>query len=315
MRELCGERRANLKAIERRLGVGVASRGNTLWITGEPSRRILAADLVRGLIELTEAGFILTREEVHRTAGLYLRGDRPNLRELFEDTILVTARKRPITPRSPNQKRYVDAIRTHDIVFGIGPAGTGKTYLAVAMAIAALQAGDVRRIILCRPAVEAGEKLGFLPGDLAEKVDPYLRPLYDALHDMLAPGKCARLMEQGTIEIAPLAFMRGRTLDNAFIILDEAQNTTPAQMKMFLTRLGTHSRAVINGDVTQVDLPGSQASGLRTVRGILAGVREIPFIDLTHADVLRHPLVQRIVEAYENHAAERADSRGGFDGR
>ena len=181
----------------------------------------------------------------------------------------------------------------------------GKTYLAVAMAVAALQAGDVRRIVLCRPAVEAGEKLGFLPGDLADKVNPYLRPLYDALHDMLAPGKCARLMEQGTIEIAPLAFMRGRTLDKAFIILDEAQNTTPEQMKMFLTRLGNGSRAVVTGDVTQVDLPGGQASGLKAVRRILGHVHEIPFIELSHMDVLRHPLVQRIVEAYEQHAARR----------
>ncbi len=314
MRELCGERRRNLKIVERQFEVSVASRGNVLWIQGEPARRTLAEECVRALIALSEAGCTLTRDEVHRASTLYARGERTDLRALFQDTILVTARRRAITPRSPNQKLYVDAIRAHDVVFGIGPAGTGKTYLAVAMAVAALNAGEVRRIILCRPAVEAGEKLGFLPGDLAEKVNPYLRPLYDALHDMLAPGKCQRLMDQGTIEIAPLAFMRGRTLDKAFIILDEAQNTTPQQMKMFLTRLGTGSRAVVTGDVTQVDLPGGQASGLKTVRRILGRVHEIPFVQLTHTDVLRHPLVQRIVEAYEQHTAaleSRANDPGG----
>lgn len=318
MRELCGEHRRNLKAIEGLLAVTIASRGNSLWIQGDPGARSTCEALIFALIALSEAGCTLTLEDVHRSATLYARGERTDLKALFQDTILVTPRRRSITPRTPNQKRYVDAIREHDVVFGIGPAGTGKTYLAVAMAVAALNAGEVRRIVLSRPAVEAGEKLGFLPGDLAEKVNPYLRPLYDALHDMLAPGKCARLLEQGTIEIAPLAFMRGRTLDKAFIILDEAQNTTPQQMKMFLTRLGGGSRAVITGDITQVDLPGG-LSGLRAVRRILGRVPEIPFIELTHTDVMRHPLVQRIVEAYEIYAAEqdadRRRQRGGGNGR
>jgi len=236
-------------------------------------------------------------------AEMVSRGDTRDIRDFMLDTILVTAKRRSIVPRSPNQKLYVDAIRNHDLVFGVGPAGTGKTYLAVAMAIAAMQAGEVRRIILTRPAVEAGEKLGFLPGDLADKVNPYLRPLYDALHDMMEPTKCTRLMEQGTIEVAPLAFMRGRTLGKAFIILDEAQNTTPQQMKMFLTRLGVESKVVVTGDVTQVDLPMGRSSGLKDVRRILSGLEEIPFVEFNRHDVVRHPLVRRIVEAYE-----RADS-------
>jgi phosphate starvation-inducible PhoH-like protein len=204
-----------------------------------------------------------------------------------------------VAPKSLAQKRYVDAIRRHDIVFGIGPAGTGKTYLAMAMAVAALQARTVQRIVLARPAVEAGEKLGFLPGDLAEKVNPYLRPLYDALHDMMDAGRAAQLVEQGTVEVAPLAFMRGRTLNDAFVILDEAQNTTVEQMKMFLTRLGFHSRAVVTGDVTQVDLPQGRASGLSHARRILEGVEGISFCTFTEVDVVRHPLVQEVIRAYE----------------
>ncbi len=298
--ELSGDGRRNFKTIERALAVRIDIRGNLLLLSGDEEQRETTSRLIEQLIALLAAGHALTRWEIAHAAEMVRRGDVRDIREFMLDTILVTARRRPIVPRSPNQKAYVDAIRKHDIVFGIGPAGTGKTYLAVAMAVAALQAGDVRRIILTRPAVEAGEKLGFLPGDLTEKVNPYLRPLYDALHDMIEPGKCQRFLEQGTIEVAPLAFMRGRTLGKAFIILDEAQNTTPQQMKMFLTRLGVESQVVITGDVTQVDLPHGRSSGLMEVRRILAGLNEIPFIEFSRHDVVRHPLVRRIIAAYES---------------
>jgi len=297
--ELSGEGRRNLKSIERALGVGVDVRGNVFLLSGSAERRAAAQHLIEQFLDLLRAGRTLTRWEVAHAAEMVSRGDARDLRDFMLDTILVTARRRPIVPRSPNQKLYVDAIRKHDIVFGIGPAGTGKTYLAVAMAVASLQAGEVRRIILTRPAVEAGEKLGFLPGDLAEKVNPYLRPLYDALHDMMEPNKCSRMLEQGTIEVAPLAFMRGRTLGKAFIILDEAQNTTPQQMKMFLTRLGVESKVVVTGDVTQVDLPSGRSSGLIDVRRLLADIDEVPFVEFSGRDVVRHPLVRRIIAAYE----------------
>ena len=305
IRELCGEDRRNIKAIERALGVRVALRGNLLTITGPGPARADAERLIRQLVELMGRGVHLSRSDVAHVASLVGYGEATDIREFLLDTVVLNARRRPVTPRSPNQKRYVDAIRKHDIVFGIGPAGTGKTYLAVAAAVAAMQRGDVRRIVLTRPAVEAGEKLGYLPGDLAQKVNPYLRPLYDALHDMLEAGKCARLMEQGTIEVAPLAFMRGRTLSRAFVILDEAQNTTREQMKMFLTRLGVDSQAVITGDATQIDLPEGQVSGLLDARRILAGIRSIPFAEFTKVDVVRHPLVQRIVEAYDRDTQSR----------
>ena len=304
IRELCGEDRRNLRSIERAIGVQIALRGNLLTIRGEGPAREDAARLILQLVELMGRGVHLSRSDVAHVASLVGHGEASDVREFLLDTVVLNARRRPVTPRSPNQKRYVDAIRRHDIVFGVGPAGTGKTYLAVAAAVAAMQRGDVRRIILTRPAVEAGEKLGFLPGDLAQKVNPYLRPLYDALHDMLEAGKCARLMEQGSIEVAPLAFMRGRTLSRAFVILDEAQNTTREQMKMFLTRLGVDSQAVVTGDVTQVDLPEGQVSGLIDARRILDGIREIPFVEFSRVDVVRHPLVQRIVEAYDRSDAQ-----------
>jgi phosphate starvation-inducible PhoH-like protein len=221
--------------------------------------------------------------------------------------VFVTAKKRPITPKSPSQKAYIDAIRNYDIVFGIGPAGTGKTYLAMAMAVSALNKKEVSRIILTRPAVEAGEELGFLPGDLAEKVDPYLRPLYDALHDMMRLEKAAGLVQQGIIEVAPLAFMRGRTLNDSFIILDEAQNTTAEQMKMFLTRIGYNAKAVITGDITQVDLPAGRTSGLIQTKNILQGIEGIRFVFFSKKDVVRHPLVQEIIRAYEDLEARRGD--------
>jgi phosphate starvation-inducible PhoH-like protein len=305
VRELCGEERKNLRSLERAFGVRIGLRGNVLTLSGEAAGRAGAEQLVRQLVGLLQAGFPLTSTDISHAAGLAARGHDVDPREYMLDTVVMSSRRRPIGPRSPNQKRYVDAIRHHDIVFAIGPAGTGKTYLAVAMAVAALHQGEIRRIVLTRPAVEAGEKLGFLPGDLAEKVNPYLRPLYDALHDLLEPHRCQRLIEEGTIEIAPLAFMRGRTLNKAFVILDEAQNTTPEQMKMFLTRLGAESRAVVTGDITQVDLPEGRGSGLVEARRILAGIPEIPFILFERADVLRHPLVQRIVEAYEVADAQR----------
>ena len=253
-------------------------------------------------------GVHLSRNDISHCANLVGAGAADDIRDFLKDVVLLSTRRRPISPRSPNQKRYIDTIREHDIVFGVGPAGTGKTYLAVACAVAAMQAGDVRRIVLTRPAVEAGEKLGFLPGDLTEKVDPYLRPLYDALHDMIEPGKFARLLEQGTIEVAPLAFMRGRTLSKAFVILDEAQNTTREQMKMFLTRLGVDSKAVVTGDMTQVDLADGRPSGLRDARHVLGGLSDIPFVEFSAVDVVRHRLVQRIVAAYQR-ADERAAER------
>ena len=232
-------------------------------------------------------------------AGEAGNGGNFDLASIFMDSVFVSNRKRSISPKGLAQKRYVDAIRSHDIVFGIGPAGTGKTYLAMAMAAAALAERRVKRLVLTRPAVEAGEKLGFLPGDLAEKINPYLRPLYDALNDMMDADKVASLMEKRVIEVAPLAFMRGRTLNDAFVILDEAQNTTPEQMKMFLTRLGFGSHAVITGDITQIDLPGGQPSGLAAVREILKDVEGLAFCYFTQVDVVRHPLVQEIVQAYE----------------
>jgi phosphate starvation-inducible PhoH-like protein len=237
-----------------------------------------------------------------------LRGDRSiDLKDIFLDTVYVSAHKRVISPKSVHQKLYIDAMRTHDIVFGIGPAGTGKTYLAMAMALAALMKNQVTRMVLCRPAVEAGERLGFLPGDLAEKVNPYLRPLYDALHDMVDFDRARRMLERGTIEVAPLAFMRGRTLNDSFIILDEAQNSTSEQMKMFLTRLGYNSKAVITGDITQIDLPSGKLSGLKEARTVLKNAPGIAFIYFDESDVVRHRLVQAIISAYESASGERSE--------
>jgi len=310
VREIAGEDRRNLRSIERALGVKIAQRGNLLTLSGPQAARAAGERLIGQLLDLMSRGVQLSRADIAHSASLLGSGATDDIRSYLTDTIVLSAKRRPISPRSPNQKRYVDAIRTHDIVFGVGPAGTGKTYLAVATAVAAMQRGDIRRIVLTRPAVEAGEKLGFLPGDLAEKVNPYLRPLYDALHDMIEPGKCARLMEQGTIEVAPLAFMRGRTLNKAFVILDEAQNTTREQMKMFLTRLGVESQAVVTGDMTQIDLPGGRASGLRDAHRVLRGLSEIPFVEFQSIDVVRHRLVQKIVEAYSR--AESSPGGGSF---
>ncbi|MGB8220999.1 MAG: PhoH family protein [Polyangiales bacterium] len=243
----------------------------------------------------------LSSVEISRAARTLRAHPEMRLRSLLDDVVLTTSSRRIVSPKGVTQQTYIQAIRSYDIVFGIGPAGTGKTYLAMAMAIRALQERQVKRIVLTRPAVEAGERLGFLPGDLAEKINPYLRPLYDALHDMMEPGRITALIERGTIEVAPLAFMRGRTLNDSFVVLDEAQNTTPEQMKMFLTRLGFDSKTVITGDVTQIDLPGGAPSGLRHARKVLSNIEGIEFIYFSHTDVVRHPLVQQIVQAYDAH--------------
>jgi phosphate starvation-inducible protein PhoH and related proteins len=297
MVSLFGTRDELLKVIEKGFpSTTIVVRGNEITISGEPSETETVAHLFEELIELMSRGHVLTTDSVGRSIDMVKLGDvRPS--QVLTDAILTT-RTRSIRAKTAGQKRYIDAIRRNTITFGIGPAGTGKTYLAVAAAVHALQAKEVQRIILTRPAVEAGEHLGFLPGDIAAKVDPYLRPLYDALYEMLEPDAYAKAMERGMIEVAPLAFMRGRTLNDSFIILDEAQNTTAEQMKMFLTRLGFGSRAVVTGDVTQIDLPRMQTSGLTLVQKILTEINDVEFCYLDANDVVRHKLVQEIVEAY-----------------
>jgi len=307
MVSLLGSRDELLRVIEREFAADIHVRGNEITVTGRPEETALVSGLFEELIELLANGAELSADAVERAAAMLRRerGIRPA--EVLTVDIL-SARGRTIRPKTLNQKRYVDAIDKHTIVFAIGPAGTGKTYLAMAKAVKALQAKEVNRIILTRPAVEAGERLGFLPGTLYEKIDPYLRPLYDALHDMLDPDSIPRLTAAGTIEVAPLAYMRGRTLNDSFIILDEAQNTSAEQMKMFLTRLGFGSRVVVTGDVTQVDLPSGQVSGLRVVQDILEGVPDIHFCRLNSHDVVRHRLVGEIVDAYERYDARQRDA-------
>jgi phosphate starvation-inducible PhoH-like protein len=296
MVSLLGTRDELLNVIEQGFESTIHVRGNEITITGEPEEAERVAHLFEELIELLSRGHVLTADAVGRSIDMVKVGThRPS--QVLSDAILAT-RTRSIRPKTIGQKRYIDAIRTNTITFAIGPAGTGKTYLAVAAAIHALESKQVQRIILTRPAVEAGERLGFLPGDIAAKVDPYLRPLYDALYEMLEPDAYARAIERGMIEVAPLAFMRGHTLNDSFIILDEAQNTTAEQMKMFLTRLGFGSRAVVTGDVTQIDLPRGQVSGLVLVQEILQGINNLAFCHLDANDVVRHKLVQEIVEAY-----------------
>ena len=302
-RALAGAQNENLKLVERRLGVRIGQRGSELTVSGEDAAVDFAAALFGQLQTMHEAGRSLYREDVEQVIKVLGHQGGNGVKDVMLAPVLSRGPGRQIAPRSVAQKKYVDLIREHDIVFGVGPAGTGKTYLAMAMAVSALMERQVKRIILCRPAVEAGEKLGFLPGDLAEKVNPYLRPLYDALHDMMDDDKASLLIEQGTIEVAPLAFMRGRTLNDAFAILDEAQNTTVEQMKMFLTRLGYSSKAVVTGDVTQVDLPAGKVSGLSHAAKILAKVPGIGFAHFSDVDVVRHPLVQEVIRAYEREAA------------
>lgn len=299
-RHLFGEHNNNLHKIAEALDLTINVRGNTVFIQGDGIAADLAQNILKQLYGLLQEGYPLHPNDVDYAIKVLSGDDRIDLKTIFQDTVCITGKKSIIAPKSPAQKEYIDAMRSYDIVFGIGPAGTGKTYLAMAMAVASLSKGIVNRIILTRPAVEAGEALGFLPGDLAEKVNPYLRPLYDALHDMMRFEKASRMMQQGVIEVAPLAFMRGRTLNDSFIILDEAQNTTSEQMKMFLTRIGFNSKAVITGDITQIDLPGDKTSGLIESKNILQGIDGIRFVFFSKADVVRHRLVQKIIKAYED---------------
>jgi phosphate starvation-inducible PhoH-like protein len=299
-----------LRLVESELAADVHVRGNEIAITGQPADNAFAVRVFDELIALLATGQALRPDSVRRVVGMLRAGTSERPAEVLSLDI-ISRRGRTIRPKTLNQKRYVDAIDTHSVIFGIGPAGTGKTYLAMAKAVQALQTKQVNRIILTRPAVEAGERLGYLPGSLSEKIDPYLRPLYDALHDMVDPESIPRLMQAGTIEVAPLAYMRGRTLNDAFVILDEAQNTTAEQMKMFLTRLGFGSKMVVTGDVTQVDLPGGAQSGLRIVREILDGIDDVHFSLLTSSDVVRHRLVGDIVDAYERWDARRQPAAAG----
>ena len=304
VKALLGEYDENLKFIEKALKVKINARGNVISVHGETDNVQLTKRLMQELYFLIESDHSIYHNEIDYAIKILRDDETANLKNIFLDTIHVSPKQRLISPKSIVQKQYIDAIRKYDIVISIGPAGTGKTYLAMAMAIAALTKKEFDRIILTRPAVEAGEKLGFLPGDLYEKVNPYLRPLYDALHDMMDLGKASKLLQKGIIEVAPLAFMRGRTLNDSFVILDEAQNTTSEQMKMFLTRLGFSSKAVITGDITQTDLPAGKPSGLVGVRKILADIEGIKFVYFSDKDVVRHPLVQEIILAYD-----RADSK------
>jgi len=298
-RELFGHHNHNLDKICEALNVKINTRGNTLSLSGKSQDITRAEKLITELYHLLENNFILGEADIDAAINTIKNNNSPPLKKIFLTTVFKTIRNKPITPRNPAQQKYVEAIQKRDILIAIGPAGTGKTYLAMAMAMAAFSKGEIKKIILTRPAVEAGEALGFLPGDLAQKINPYLRPLYDALYDMMTFEKAGTLIEQETIEIAPLAFMRGRTLDNAFIILDEAQNTTSEQMKMFLTRIGYGSKAIVTGDITQVDLPTGKKSGLIEVKKILNNIKGIEFINFSKDDVVRHKLVSSIIDAYE----------------
>jgi len=306
----------NAKLIEAEFRVSIVCRGAQLKIMGEPEAVEKAARAVRGLLTLIEKGEELTEQSVRYVISLIREADareeedvKAQLAAMAEGSVCVTAKGKPIKPKTLGQKKYVEAIRNNTITLGVGPAGTGKTYLAVAMAVASFRAKEAGRIILTRPAVEAGEKLGFLPGDLQQKVDPYLRPLYDALFDMLGPENFARQQERGAIEVAPLAYMRGRTLDDSFIILDEAQNTSIEQMKMFLTRLGQNSKIIVTGDITQIDLPDGKPSGLVHAVKILRGVEDIAIIKFSERDVVRHRLVQAIIKAYEKEEVRKSHAR------
>ncbi len=305
-RQLFGEHNSNLQRIADAIDVTIHARGNTVYIQGDIIASGLAQNILKQLYSLLEEKYPVYPNDVDYATRLLCSDDSINLKEIFLDTVYITSKKYSITPKSRAQKEYIDAMRSFDIVFGIGPAGTGKTYLAMAMAVATLSKGLVSRIILTRPAVEAGEALGFLPGDLTEKIDPYLRPLYDALHDMMRIEKASSLIQKGVIEVAPLAFMRGRTLNDSFIILDEAQNTTSEQMKMFLTRIGFSSKAVITGDITQIDLPVEKPSGLIEAKNILQKIDGIKIVFFSKTDVVRHRLVQEIIEAYEDLDAKKA---------
>ena len=303
--QLLGRNDDHLKTLESALEIRIVARGHDVTLMGDEEQVLKGERALVQLAELVRAGTPLRNTEVRAALRMLMNDADADLKSVFADAIAVPSRKKWIAPKTLGQKRYVDAIRRHDMVFGIGPAGTGKSFLAVAMAVAALMKREAARIVLTRPAVEAGERLGFLPGDLHEKVHPYLRPLLDALYDMLEAEKVASLMEKGAIEVAPLAYMRGRTLNDSFIILDEAQNSTAEQMKMFLTRLGFNSKMVITGDVTQIDLPSSRGSGLVEIQSILRDIPDIAFVYFTDQDVVRHHLVSTIIRAYDAHAARR----------
>ncbi len=300
-RQLFGDGEENLRTIEKKLKAKISIRGAQVFVNCEECHLDLIKTLLVDLYQIIMEGLPVYPTDIEKAIDILASGSSLSIKDVFLDKVYISSKKRIITPKSLNQKKYIDSIRKLDIVLGIGPAGTGKTYLAMAMAVAALSSGEVDRIVLTRPAVEAGERLGFLPGDLIDKVDPYLRPLYDALYDMVSYEKASRLIERGAIEVAPLAFMRGRTLNDSFVILDEAQNTTSEQMKMFLTRLGFGSKAVVTGDVTQVDLEHGTTSGLVEIQYILRKVKEIKFIYFNEKDVVRHRLVQSIILAYEEY--------------
>lgn len=301
IREIFGELDENINIIKEELGINIAIRDDKIKLYGNKVSIDLGEKLIYNLIEIVKEQGKLDEHNLRYSIKLLLEGQKEYVKELLKEVICVTSSGKSIKPKTLGQKRYLDSIRKNDIVFGIGPAGTGKTYLAMAMAVQSFKSKEVNRIILTRPAVEAGESLGFLPGDLQEKVDPYLRPIYDALFDILGAESYAKYMEKGLIEVAPLAYMRGRTLDSSYVILDEAQNTTNEQMKMFLTRLGFGSKAIITGDITQIDLSKGKESGLKTISNILKDVNGIDFIYLSKNDIVRHPLVQRIIEAYDKY--------------
>lgn len=302
----------NIKLLEREYGVSIVNRDTELKVVGEAEAVMRAKAAVEALLQLAARGEQITQQNVNYVVSLVRDGQEGQIAQMGKDVICVTTRGRQVKAKTVGQQKYVDAIQNNIVTLGIGPAGTGKTYLAVACAVAAFREKAINRIILTRPAVEAGEKLGFLPGDLQNKVDPYLRPLYDALFDMLGAEAYQRYLERGNIEVAPLAYMRGRTLDDAFIILDEAQNTTPEQMKMFLTRIGFNSKAVITGDVTQIDLPDGKFSGLKDAMNVVQGIEDIGICHLNHQDVVRHELVSRIIMAYEKRDEQRqAGKKGG----
>jgi len=302
---LCGEHNTHLQILEKKIGLSVNVRGNTINLQGGDWEIELAEKVLLQLYEVIKNEYPIYANDVDYAIRILSGDNSADLKKIFLDKVYISSNKKTITPKTLNQKEYIDCIRRFDIVFGIGPAGTGKTYLAMAMAISSLVKKEVNRVVLARPAVEAGEHLGFLPGDLYEKVNPYLRPLYDALHDMMDFEGASRLIQRGVIEVAPLAFMRGRTLNDAFVILDEAQNATSDQMKMFLTRLGFSSKAVITGDVTQTDLPEGKTSGLIEARTLLKDIKGIKFIYFNRDDVIRHPLVQEIIDAYDKMEQEK----------
>lgn len=312
MKELFGNFDENIKLIKKHLGIDIISREGEIILLGSEKDLQLGEKLIVELGNMIKKGESLTTQNVQYIIGMLLEGNQDKIKELIGDAVIITAKGKPIKPKTLGQKNYLEEIGSKDLTFGIGPAGTGKTYLAVAMAVKAFRNEEVNRIVLTRPAVEAGESLGFLPGDLKDKVDPYLRPLYDALFDIIGADKFQKYMERGLIEVAPLAYMRGRTLDNSFIILDEAQNTTKEQMKMFLTRLGFGSKAVVTGDITQIDLPGGKSSGLKNAANVLKDIKEIGFCYLTEKDVVRHHLVQKIIKAYDiaEHKKEKKEAKG-----